>query len=542
MMKYILLTLISSSLLVFGPSCKSIDVKSGTNKSQSKPSDHEHDHEGHNHDDDHGEVTDSGGHDDHAHEEVFTSVTRWESGLELFAEWGPLQAQSNVESVWHLTNLDSGDPVNSGSLEVQWLKGGNVFKSQKFMKVSRVGIFSGSLTTPEAGTYELVALYKNADETAPIAVDRVVVYSGAAPYIEEPETGNYISYLKEQQWMLGMRTAVVERQTISHSVSTLGEITSAGTNEAEVVAPFAGLLYPTLDGEIVIPGQNVRKGDALLRISPVPGAETDWVRLVGDYQLAQQEHSRVSELFKSGAVSQRRYDEAKVALRSTRAQMAAALGVAEERVDEFNLEGPQLTLRAPRSGVLTDVHLKYGQRVQAGEHLFNIVDASRVWIEAQVATSDLQPLGNVVDADFTEAGSSTTYRVSELGGKLVSANRILDPRTRRAPFIFSIENPEGRFRPGAYVRMHLLSDKQDSVIAVPHSALIDDDGTPVVYVQKGGESFEKRFVKTGVRDGKWVQILKGLDAGERVVIEGAYKVRLASTKINPEDAGHGHAH
>ena len=75
--------------------------------------------------------------------------------------------------------------------------------------------------------------------------------------------------------------------------------------------------------------------------------------------------------------------------------------------------------------------------------------------------------------------------------------------------------------------------------AVPRSAVYEDEGLDVVFVQASGESFAKRIVKVGPHHSGWVSILDGILPGERVVIRGGYHIKLASTS---EEIGHGHAH
>jgi multidrug efflux pump subunit AcrA (membrane-fusion protein) len=75
---------------------------------------------------------------------------------------------------------------------------------------------------------------------------------------------------------------------------------------------------------------------------------------------------------------------------------------------------------------------------------------------------------------------------------------------------------------------------------VPESALVDDGGRPVVFVQTGGESFERRPVTLGERQGGNVQITAGIASGERVVTRGAYLIRLAS--MSTQVPAHGHVH
>ena len=86
----------------------------------------------------------------------------------------------------------------------------------------------------------------------------------------------------------------------------------------------------------------------------------------------------------------------------------------------------------------------------------------------------------------------------------------------------------------------LATDAVEQAIAVPADAVIQQDGLPVAFVQSGGETFEKRVLELGVRDGNWVEVRRGLDVGDRVVTHGAYLVRLASSA--PDSFGHGHLH
>ncbi len=75
---------------------------------------------------------------------------------------------------------------------------------------------------------------------------------------------------------------------------------------------------------------------------------------------------------------------------------------------------------------------------------------------------------------------------------------------------------------------------------MPASAVLDENGIATVYVQSGGESFERRQIEAGVRDGDWIEVKGGVRAGERVVTRGAYLIKLAATRS--EAVGHGHAH
>jgi multidrug efflux pump subunit AcrA (membrane-fusion protein) len=91
-----------------------------------------------------------------------------------------------------------------------------------------------------------------------------------------------------------------------------------------------------------------------------------------------------------------------------------------------------------------------------------------------------------------------------------------------------------------FADVRVLSGEAKETMAVPVSAILDEAGESVVYVEQGGESFERRPLELGGRDGDFVEVLSGLSPGERVVTKGAYYIRLASS--SGAVPAHGHAH
>ena len=105
---------------------------------------------------------------------------------------------------------------------------------------------------------------------------------------------------------------------------------------------------------------------------------------------------------------------------------------------------------------------------------------------------------------------------------------------------FRIDNAAGELYPGMTPTAHLVVASPIQSVAIPFDAVVHDAGTEVVYVQSGGETFERRPVRLGVRDGDWVAVLEGVSPGEWVVSRGAYSIKLAATSTS--SIGHGHAH
>jgi multidrug efflux pump subunit AcrA (membrane-fusion protein) len=170
-----------------------------------------------------------------------------------------------------------------------------------------------------------------------------------------------------------------------------------------------------------------------------------------------------------------------------------------------------------------------------------VVNRDRLWLEARIAEADLGRIRQPQGAWFRIAGFDRVFRLEvDQGARLVAFGGMVDPVSRTLPIVFEFPNPDARLRVGQFVSARVYTGESQHGVTVPASALVDDAGTPVVYVQRAGERFERRVVRPGLRDGERIAITRGLAEGERVVTRGAYLVHLAAGA--PADMGHGHAH
>jgi multidrug efflux pump subunit AcrA (membrane-fusion protein) len=133
-------------------------------------------------------------------------------------------------------------------------------------------------------------------------------------------------------------------------------------------------------------------------------------------------------------------------------------------------------------------------------------------------------------------GSERSYETT----RLVSVGSVVDPRTRTVPLWFEVENEDGSLKVGSNARADVRTGEARTGVVIPRSALLDEDGRTIAYVQPEGESFAKRALELGGLDGEQALVLSGIDAGERVVTGAAYQVRLAS--LSTSLPAHGHEH
>jgi RND family efflux transporter MFP subunit len=475
------------------------------------------------------------------------SVTRWTGKTELFAEYPPLVAGRTSRFAIHLTTLDPFKAVSEGTVEVQLRGGDGSLESFRVEGPSRPGIFGVDVTPARAGRRQLVitlaaAAVTDTHEVGAVDVhpDAAAAAAAAAPQAESEA----ISFLKEQQWTLDFATAVVQQRRLRASIRIPAEVVPAPGGEANVFAPFDGRLVSVAS---LAPGAAVSRGQELARIQPPPGAPADLPQLERSrtqassaLDLATRDRERADRLVSAGAAPQKRLDEA----RAAEAQAAAAVKAAEAQLAQFNASrsadagsgAGQFAIRAPIGGVIVTRTAAAGMNVTGGAPLFHLVNPAVVQIVGHVPENQVAQARLTSGALIELPGGSATLPA----GKLLSIGRVLDPQSRTLPITFAADNRPLGAAVGQSVFLHLLLTESPPAPVVPASAIVDDAGRPIVFVQVEGESFERRPITIGAREGDVVQVTAGIIAGERVVTDGAYLVRLAS--LSTSVPAHGHVH
>jgi cobalt-zinc-cadmium efflux system membrane fusion protein len=263
-----------------------------------------------------------------------------------------------------------------------------------------------------------------------------------------------------------------------------------------------------------------------------------------DYLLAEAEYSRVQRLFEHQAIAEKRLAETRLHYQTRKAsydRIAQQVDFSTEEDAEGDMPTPHFHIEAPIDGFVEEIHVHLGQSVRAGEKLFTLTNPDRVWLKAKVPLTVYSRIEQVRDASFSVEGYEGSFQVSQLNGRLISIGSAVDPITRTVPVLFEVDNPKRQLKINLFAEVALYTGDAVDGLAVPSEALIDSDGTPVLYVQVEGEAFVERSVQTGIVDGGYTQITSGLEAGEHVVVVGAYQVRLASLSTSVP-TGHGHAH
>lgn len=476
------------------------------------------------------------------------AVTRWTAKTELFAEYPPLVVGQTSRFAIHLTRLDSYKALTAGRVEVHLSGGTGAAEVFSADAPSRPGIFGVDVTPAREGLRQLAVVLRLPGLDDEHGVGAVTVYRDlttalAAPLPDEPAVES-ISFLKEQQWTLDFGTAVVGVAPVRESVRVPAAVVARPGGAADVTAPIDGRLARVAD---LLPGAAVTAGQQLARVQPPPSAPAELPQIrqaqaeaASTLQLALRDRERAERLVSAGAAPQKRLDEARAAEEQARARVTGAEARLAQHQSARTGAGASddgfFVLRSPVSGVVAERAATNGANVSAGTVLFRVVDARHVQVAGQVREAGLSRARQAKAAELEVPGQ--VARVP--AGRLASLGRVLDPATRTIPITFTFDNGPLGLAVGQAVFLHLLLDEAPSHPVVPASALVDDTGRPVVFVQREGEAFERRPVTLGARSGNVVQITSGVKAGERVVTTGAYLLRLAS--LSTQVPSHGHVH
>ena len=476
------------------------------------------------------------------------SVTRWTEKTELFAEYPPLAVGSTSRFAIHLTRLDDFKALTEGNVEVR-LEGGSA--QPEVFRVdgpSRPGIFGLDVKPAHAGKRQLVVVLRANGLSDEHRVGEVDVHPNAgAARAATPAGGDDvpgISFLKEQQWSLDFGTALVKEQAVRESIRVPARLEARPGGTADVVAPIDGRLTGVVE---VALGASVSRGQELARLLPPPSAPADlpqMQRALTEAQtalaLATRDRERAERLTNAGAAPGRRLDEAQSAEEQAKARLTAA----EASLAQYNAArtggatdaAGLFIIRAPVSGVIAQREAATGANVTAGRVLFRVVDAAQVHVVGQVPEAQAARARLAQAAELEIAGQPDRVPT----GRLVSVGKVLDPRSRTLPITFAFDNRTLGLPVGQAAFLHLLMETTQPRPVVPAAAIVDDAGRPIVFVQREGETFERRAVTLGPRSGDVVQITEGLKPGDRVVTKGAYLVRLAS--LSTSVPAHGHVH
>lgn len=304
-----------------------------------------------------------------------------------------------------------------------------------------------------------------------------------------------------------------------------------GSREVEVRARAGGIL----EERLYVEGQMVEEGEALFRIDSEPyeialrRQQAELSNAQANLESANREWRRISDLFARNAVSERERDQAQTARELAQAQVT----VAQAAVADAQLNLRYTHVAAPISGVTGMESVPEGSLIQQGTLLTTITQNHPAHVHFALPETDAAARQLARSAMTGEERNHSYHarlmlpggQVYEQSGAVDFTNSSIDPRTGTVTARAVFPNGDHQLVPGQFVRIQLVLQHLDNVFLIPPSAVADTRSGSQVFVIDDEQLAQVRVVELGpVVDGRQV-ILRGLEAGDRLVVNGHVALR-----------------
>lgn len=329
----------------------------------------------------------------------------------------------------------------------------------------------------------------------------------------------------------GVELATAGPAKINSTVKLLGEVRYNSDRTVLVVPRLAGLVETVTANA----GDRVRKGQVLAVLSSQTLADqrTELLAAQRRLALAQTTYKREKTLWEEKISPEQDMLQARAAMQEAEIdvlsarQKLAVLGSAPSGDGSLT----RYELRAPIDGVVTDKRISVGESVKEDAALFTVSDLSTVWVEVPVSVQDL---GSIAPGQMATVRANAFDAAAE--GRIAYVSALMGEQTRSAMARIVVANDKGLWRPGLPVTVEVVVDETQVPVAVAADAVQDLRDWKVVFGRYDG-ALEARPLELGRSDGRHVEVLGGLAAGERYAAKNSFVIKA---ELGKAGASHDH--
>ena len=242
---------------------------------------------------------------------------------------------------------------------------------------------------------------------------------------------------------------------------------------------------------------------------------------------AKNQFEQASSQFQKGLISKdeyerrsRLYERALIESGEKKDEVVAAmkgLTQAEISVKKAQLDLEKTKIRAPFSGIITDIIVSPGEHVSIGRELFTLVNISRIQVHAKVLESEIgkMQVGREVDLKFS------AYPGKVFKGKVSAISPVVSPEFKTCKVFIDVENPKEELKPGMHAEVEIAAEIHKNKLLVPQDAILTRSQRKLLFVVEEGLA-KWRYVEIGLENEDFAEILDGAQAGEKVIVEGHF--------------------
>lgn len=244
-------------------------------------------------------------------------------------------------------------------------------------------------------------------------------------------------------------------------------------------------------------------------------------------QKAKEEYNNASELFRKGLISRKNFEQAstdyELALIESGEKkdeiLAASKGLTQSEVEvkKARLDLEKTEIRAPFSGIITDIKISPREHLSSGRELFSLVDISHIQVYAKVLESEIGRLqvGREVEIKFS------AYPEKVFKGRTKAISPIINPEDKTCKVVIEVDNPREEIKPGMHAEVEIPAEIYKDRLLVPQEAVLVRSGRKLAFVVEEGLA-KWRYLEVGLENENYAEIIDGVKEGEVVIIEGHF--------------------
>ena len=324
---------------------------------------------------------------------------------------------------------------------------------------------------------------------SPMGMDLIPFYAGA------DEDGSTVTISPTVVQNLGVRTAKAELTRLWRGIDTVGYVDYDESKVSHIHLRTEGWIEKlAVESE----GERVKKGDFLFDIySP---------KLVN----AQEELVTALATGNKGLIA------------ATKERLSA-LGISASQIKKLQQDKKvrqRISIYAPQDGVVSALPVREGMFVKPSQKVMTLGDLSSVWLLAEVFERQSQ---------WVEVGQMAEVSLSYIPGKNWEGQveyiyPSLDPKTRTLKVRLRFDNPGEQLKPNMYANVKIFGGAKENTIVIPIEGLIRTGRDERVIIDLGGGKFEARDVTAGIESGNYVEIMIGVNDGDKIVTSGQFLI------------------
>ncbi|MEN6349888.1 MAG: efflux RND transporter periplasmic adaptor subunit [Syntrophomonas sp.] len=309
---------------------------------------------------------------------------------------------------------------------------------------------------------------------------------------------------------LSVNAAQVKKGDIAKSVHYSGVV--RGSNEVYIIPKVSA----RVTGIFVKPGDRVNQGQTLMTldnrdyVAAVKIAEAGKRANDASLQLAGADLERTQRLYESGAVSAQQLEQAQAKYDGL------AAGSADAALEQAQTQLNNCTITSPINGVVGSINLSLGDNTSMQSPAVVVSDSSKLETEIMVSESEVGyiQVGSDVEINI-RAASNKLFK-----GQVESVSSVPDPDKRNYAVKVTMNNMGNKIRSGMFAEVRVDTISKKDVLYIPVSAVIPTGGREIVYTVDKDKRAREIEVQSGIKNDNYVEIVKGLQAGQEVITKG----------------------